>query len=117
MSVSMIMMGLATFFHDAESLCQNWYLDETLSHMSKECKKDLESQFLKQCARIGGEFRKFEVCKIQCLVRSGNFVSNKYVKLRNGLPCGPYGEKCLQGSCYGPCEVQFFNPPKPRSDE
>uniref|UniRef100_A0A0K8RD08 Putative ixostatin n=1 Tax=Ixodes ricinus TaxID=34613 RepID=A0A0K8RD08_IXORI len=117
MSIFMIIMGLATFLHDSESLCQNWYLDETLSHMSEECKKVLESQFQKQCAKIGGEFKKFEVCRIQCLVTNGKFVSNKYVMLKNDLPCGPYGEKCSFGVCYGPCDVQFFDQVKPRSED
>uniref|UniRef100_A0A0K8R9Q7 Putative ixostatin n=1 Tax=Ixodes ricinus TaxID=34613 RepID=A0A0K8R9Q7_IXORI len=141
MSVFMIIMGLALLVHEqrvqdcrkhtqdqlrntanncchhVESTCGNWYLDKNLSHMREECKTKLRSQFDTECKRIGGEFKDFNVCHIQCQVTTERFVKLQNVYLKNGLPCGPYGEKCLQGSCYGPCEVQFFNPPKPRSDE
>uniref|UniRef100_A0A0K8RII2 Putative ixostatin n=1 Tax=Ixodes ricinus TaxID=34613 RepID=A0A0K8RII2_IXORI len=117
MSIFMIIMGLVTFIHDAESLSGNWYLDGELTHMPEECRQDLKNQFKKECAKVGGEFKRFEVCQIQCMINKGNFFKNQYVRLRDGLPCGPYGEKCSFGLCRGPCDVQFFDPVKPRSDE
>uniref|UniRef100_A0A0K8RID5 Putative ixostatin n=1 Tax=Ixodes ricinus TaxID=34613 RepID=A0A0K8RID5_IXORI len=117
MSILMIIMGLVTFIHDAEAMSGNWYLDEDLSHMPEECKKDLQNQFQKECRNIGGKFQKFEVCKIQCMINKDNYVRIKYVPLKNGLPCGPYGEKCSYGLCRGPCDVRFFDPVKPRNDE
>uniref|UniRef100_A0A0K8RII7 Putative ixostatin n=1 Tax=Ixodes ricinus TaxID=34613 RepID=A0A0K8RII7_IXORI len=117
MAIFMIIMGLVTLLHDAESMSGNWYLDENLTHMPDECKKDLESQFEKECGKVGGKFNKFEVCKVQCMIKREKFVKNHYVLLKNGLPCGPYGEKCSFGLCRGPCDVQFFDHVKPRSDE
>uniref|UniRef100_A0A6B0UGR7 Putative secreted protein n=1 Tax=Ixodes ricinus TaxID=34613 RepID=A0A6B0UGR7_IXORI len=80
MSVFMIIMGLVTFLHDAEAMSGNWYLDENLTHMPEECKKDLKNQFSKECEKIGGK-------------------------------------KCRVGLCRGPCDVEFFNQVKPRSNE
>uniref|UniRef100_A0A0K8RMH5 Putative ixostatin n=1 Tax=Ixodes ricinus TaxID=34613 RepID=A0A0K8RMH5_IXORI len=117
MSLFMITMGLAILLHDVESTFGNWYLDKNLSHMREECKTKLKSQFDTECKRIGGEFTKFNVCNIQCKVQNGNHVKFPYVFLKNDLPCGPYGEKCKEGLCYGPCDVQFFNLPRPRSDD
>ncbi|XP_040070033.1 uncharacterized protein LOC120842892 [Ixodes scapularis] len=90
MSIFMIIMGLVTFIHDAESMRGNWYLNENLTHIPKECKKDLENQFHKECGKVGGEFKKFEVCKIQCMVTIENIVKNQYVMLKDDLPCGRY---------------------------
>ncbi|XP_040070176.1 uncharacterized protein LOC120843034 [Ixodes scapularis] len=117
MSTFIIITGLVTFIHDAKSMSGNWYLDEKLTHMPQECKQYLENQFHKECRKIGGEFQRFEVCKVQCMVRTNNFVRNEYVRLKDGLPCGPYGEKCSFGLCRGPCDVQFFDPVKPRNGE
>uniref|UniRef100_A0A090X871 Putative salivary protein n=1 Tax=Ixodes ricinus TaxID=34613 RepID=A0A090X871_IXORI len=109
MSIFMIIMGLVTFIHDAESMSGNWYLDEKLNHMPKECKQELQKQFQNECRKVGGQFKKFEVCKVQCLINKDNFFRNHYVMLKDGLPCGQYGEKCRAGLCRGPCDVQFFN--------
>uniref|UniRef100_A0A6B0UQ63 Putative conserved secreted protein n=1 Tax=Ixodes ricinus TaxID=34613 RepID=A0A6B0UQ63_IXORI len=117
MSVFMIIMGLVTFLHDAEAMSGNWYLDENLTHMPEECKKDLKNQFSKECEKIGGKFTKFEVCQVQCMIKNANFYKNQPVMLKDGLPCGPYGEKCRVGLCRGPCDVEFFNQVKPRSNE
>lgn len=43
---------------DAESMRGNWYLNENLTHIPKECKKDLENQFHKECGKVGGEVRR-----------------------------------------------------------
>uniref|UniRef100_A0A0K8RAX2 Putative ixostatin n=1 Tax=Ixodes ricinus TaxID=34613 RepID=A0A0K8RAX2_IXORI len=117
MSILMIIMGLATLLHDAESGCDNWYLDESLSHMRKECKTYLQDQFNKECKKINGKFVSFHVCNIKCQVTTGKHVKPVYIKLKNDLPCGPYGEICKEGICYGPCNVQFFNQVNPRTDE
>uniref|UniRef100_A0A0K8R486 Putative ixostatin n=1 Tax=Ixodes ricinus TaxID=34613 RepID=A0A0K8R486_IXORI len=108
MSIFTITMFLATFLHDAKSISGNWYIDKTLSHMSKECKQRLEREYKLACKNIQGTFQEFQVCKVQCMVRKGNYVKLEYVKLKDGLPCGRYGEVCQQGICYGPCDVQFF---------
>uniref|UniRef100_A0A6B0UH21 Putative conserved secreted protein n=1 Tax=Ixodes ricinus TaxID=34613 RepID=A0A6B0UH21_IXORI len=98
MSVFMIIMGLVTFLHDAEAMSGNWYLDENLTHMPEECKKDLKNQFSKECEKIGGKFTKFEVCQVQCMIKNANFYKNQPVMLKDGLPCGPYGEVVVTGS-------------------
>uniref|UniRef100_A0A0K8RLG0 Putative ixostatin n=1 Tax=Ixodes ricinus TaxID=34613 RepID=A0A0K8RLG0_IXORI len=117
-SILMIIMALSTtFLHEVGSTSADWYLDETLRHMSKECKEKLESQFEPMCKRIKGKFREFQVCKLQCEVKVKSFVKYDYVMLKNGLPCGPYGEKCSYGVCHAPCDVEFFDPVKPRSDQ
>ncbi|XP_040070180.1 uncharacterized protein LOC120843038 [Ixodes scapularis] len=117
MSIFMIMMALATSFHGVESTCGNWYLDKDLSHMREECKTKLQSEFVSECKRIGAEFTEFNVCNIECQEKKNSQVKSQYVFLNDGLPCGQYGEKCKEGSCHGPCNVQFFSPPKARSDE
>uniref|UniRef100_A0A0K8RHX4 Putative ixostatin n=1 Tax=Ixodes ricinus TaxID=34613 RepID=A0A0K8RHX4_IXORI len=117
-SILMILMALfTTFLQGVGSTSADWYLDKSLRHMPKECKEELESQFESVCKRVNGKFREFQVCKVQCQVTIGNFVKYDYVKLKNGLPCGPYGEKCSYGVCHAPCDVEFFDPVRPRSDQ
>uniref|UniRef100_A0A0K8R656 Putative ixostatin n=1 Tax=Ixodes ricinus TaxID=34613 RepID=A0A0K8R656_IXORI len=109
MSIFIITMFLGTFLHDAKSISGNWYIDKTLSHMPKECKQRLEREYKSACEKIQGTFKDFQVCKVQCMVTKGSHVKLQYVKLKDGLPCGRYGEVCKQGICYGPCDVEFFD--------
>uniref|UniRef100_A0A0K8RBI0 Putative ixostatin n=1 Tax=Ixodes ricinus TaxID=34613 RepID=A0A0K8RBI0_IXORI len=91
------------------------YVDKDKKHMTPACKVALESRMETRCRRPAfypgdGKPIDFDGCGFKCIYTSGTVTATQHVYLTNGIPCGPNGQICVNGTCVGGTEPK---PPSP----
>uniref|UniRef100_A0A0K8RAF3 Putative ixostatin n=1 Tax=Ixodes ricinus TaxID=34613 RepID=A0A0K8RAF3_IXORI len=82
------------------------YVSRDKTHMAPLCKTALESRMQTRCRQPAfypgnGKPVDFDGCGFTCTFTYGTTTASQRVHLRNGIPCGPNGEICVNGTCVG----------------
>uniref|UniRef100_A0A0K8RBL3 Putative ixostatin n=1 Tax=Ixodes ricinus TaxID=34613 RepID=A0A0K8RBL3_IXORI len=91
---------------DTNRISMEGYVDRSKSHMPPVCKNALEARMKERCSwpafhEKGAHPVDFDGCKFKCEVTRGPLTITQEVTLTNGVPCGPTGQTCQNGSCVG----------------
>uniref|UniRef100_V5H430 Putative secreted protein n=2 Tax=Ixodes ricinus TaxID=34613 RepID=V5H430_IXORI len=97
-----------------EKIPMDGYVDKDKKYMTPVCRAALERRMKTRCRRPAfypgdGEPIDFDGCGFTCTYTYGTTTASQRVYLTNGLPCGPCGQICVNGTCVGDTE------PKPPS--
>uniref|UniRef100_V5GHM9 Putative secreted protein n=2 Tax=Ixodes ricinus TaxID=34613 RepID=V5GHM9_IXORI len=90
----------------ANRISMEGYVDKSKNHMSPVCRDALDARMKERCSRPAfyednGQPVEFDGCSFKCRTTRGSLIITQHVELTNGIPCGPNGQTCQNGSCVG----------------